>query len=206
MKHCAHTAALRTTIAAHLARFERRARSDAARYAAVAIVLAPVDGQSCYLFTQRSLELRRGAGQYALPGGTIDAGETAEQAARRELHEELGIELPAASVLGALDDIVTLSGFVMTPIVVWSDAALEITPNPGEVHEAWQVPVAELDRPDAPRFVDGDDPDKPVLRMPVRGEWINPPTAAVLYQFREVALHGRTVRLDGIGHPTWTAR
>ena len=108
-------------------------------------------------------------------------------------------------MLGALDDIVTLTGFAMTPVVLWSDAAVEPVPDPAEVHAAWLMPVQELDHPQAPRRVPGADPDRPVLRMPVRGEWINPPTAAALYQFREVCLHGREVRVDHIGHPDWTS-
>lgn len=192
-------------IAGNLARFERRA-SAASRRAAVAIVVAPIDGEACYLFTQRAWTLRRGAGQFALPGGVVDGDETIEQTARRELHEELGIALEAEAVVGALDDIVTLTGFAMTPVVLWSDLEVQPVADPGEVHEAWLVPVAELDHPEAPRQVEGADPDRPVLRMPVRGEWINPPTAAALYQFREVCLHGRAVRVDTIGHPSWTAR
>jgi 8-oxo-dGTP pyrophosphatase MutT (NUDIX family) len=197
---------LRATIRANLARFERHGSAAAVRRAAVAIVLSPCDDTICYLFTQRSLELRRGAGQYALPGGVLDDGETVADAARRELYEELGIELGPDAVLGLLDDILTLTGFAMTPVVMWSDTPVQPVPNPAEVHEAWLVPVDELDHPEAPRRVAGSDPDRPVLRMPVRGEWINPPTAAALYQFREVCLRGRTVRIDDVGHPEWTAR
>jgi 8-oxo-dGTP pyrophosphatase MutT (NUDIX family) len=201
-----HDDALRDRVRENLGRFDRRSHDDAARRAAVAIVLVPADGECCYLFTQRSWELRRGAGQYALPGGALDEGETLADAARRELHEELGVELGPESVLGALDDIVTLTGFTMTPVVLWSHRPVELRPNAFEVHEAWLVPVAELDHPEAPRRSPGADPERPLLHMPVRGEWINPPTAAALYQFREVCLHGRIVRLDDVGHPQWTAR
>src|SRR4051812_9623686 len=152
-----HTTALREAIESNLAHFERRA-ARAGRRAAVAIVLAPVDGAACYLFTQRSWELRRGAGQYALPGGALDEGEHVADAARRELHEELGIDLPASAVLGALDDIVTLTGFAMTPVVMWSDRPLTVVPDPTEVHAAWLVPVGELDHPEAPRPATRTDP------------------------------------------------
>ena len=71
---------------------------------------------------------------------------------------------------------------------------------------AWRLPIAQLDRPDTPRFVSHPDGGAPILQMRARHGWINAPTAAWLYQFREVALHGRASRIDDIGQPTWTAR
>ena len=70
------------------------------------------------LLTRRALTLRRHAGQWALPGGRLDPGETPEQTALRELEEEVGLALPEAAVLGCLDDFTTRSGFVMTPVVL----------------------------------------------------------------------------------------
>jgi len=79
-------------------------------------------------------------------------------------------------------------------------------PAPDEVHEAWLVPLAELDDPAAPRVVAHPRGGPAILRMPVRGEWINPPTAAFLLQLRDVALHGRATRVHDVGQPDWTAR
>jgi 8-oxo-dGTP pyrophosphatase MutT (NUDIX family) len=202
-----HGPAQRRRIVHNLTAFDRRAiHDDTVRRAAVAIVLAPVDGIIHYVFTQRSYALRRGAGQYALPGGNVDPGESIIETALRELHEELGVTLDASSLLGMLDDFETRGGHVVTPVVLWSDGALELAINPGEVEAAWLVPVAELDHPEAPRRIAPANGGRPVLRVPVRGEWINPPTAAWLLQFRDVALHGRATRVADVGQPDWTAR
>src|SRR5690606_3256620 len=72
--------------------------------------------QAALLLTRRAGTLRSHAGQWALPGGRIDPGESAEQAALRELHEEVDLHLDESAVLGRLDDYVTRSGFVITPI------------------------------------------------------------------------------------------
>lgn len=176
------------------------------RCAAVAIVLAADGPSATYAITRRAMTLRRGAGNFALPGGNFDPGEDAIAAAIRETSEELGVSLPREAALGLLDDFATLGGHIVTPVVLWSDDVLTLTPNPAEVHEAWQIPVSELDHPEAPRRAAQADNGAQILQMFVRGHWINPPTAAMLYQFREVALHGRHVRVSEIGQPSWTAR
>ena len=201
-------ARLRASIIANLASFTRiPADPPGARRAAVAITLAPLGAGTGYVFTQRSYALRRGAGQYALPGGNLEPGETALAAALRELREELGIDLPATAALGMLDDFITRGGHVVTPIVLWSETVPVLIPCPTEVHAAWLLPLEALDRPDVPRWRPGEPGGTPILKMPVvAGKWVNPPTAALLYQFREVALHGRPTRVAAVGQPEWTAR
>src|SRR5450631_1542036 len=139
------------------------------------------------LLTRRPGHMRRHAGQWALPGGRIDSGETAEQAALRELQEEVGLEFGPDALLGRLDDYATRSGFVITPLVLWAGAALEIRPAPEEVASAHRIPLSEFLREDAPLL---DPPHEaggqPVLRMPLADHWIAAPTAAMIYQFREV--------------------
>ena len=104
-----------------------RTPPEGGRPAAVALVLLPDDeGRACFVLTRRAARLSAHAGQWALPGGRLDPGETAEEAARRELHEEVGLDLGPDAVLGALDDYPTRSGFVITPVVLWAD-------NPGEL-------------------------------------------------------------------------
>ncbi len=204
-RYLANNTQLRHRISHNLNAFDRR-RADASRRASVAVLLAPVQGVMHYVMSQRALTLRRGAGQYALPGGGIEDGESAVEAALREVHEELGVALAPDAVLGMLDDLVTRSGHVITPVVMWSDAPISMTPDPTEVQAAWLVPVAELDRFDAPRHSAHPEGGSEILRMPMRGEWINPPTAAVLLQFRDLALHARPTRVHNVGQPTWTAR
>jgi 8-oxo-dGTP pyrophosphatase MutT (NUDIX family) len=197
---------LRARIVANLETFERRAvPGEGLRRAAVAILLSPLDGEITYVLTRRALTLRSGAGNYALPGGHFEPGEDAVAAAIRETAEEMGVQTRPEQALGLLDDFVTLGGHAVTPVVLWSQTPLTLAPDPSEVHEAWRPPISELDHPDSPQS-EVNPHGAPILKMFARGQWINPPTAAILYQFREVALHGRATRVIGIGQPSWTAR
>ena len=153
------------------------------------------------LLTRRSLALRNHAGQWALPGGRIDAGETPEQAALRELGEEVHLELSPDAVLGRLDDYATRSGFVITPVVVWAGAARTLVANPAEVQSIHRIPIREFMRDDAPMLSPSADPARPVLRMPVGDHWIAAPTAAVIYQFRELCIEGRATRVAHFEQP-----
>lgn len=197
---------LRARIAANLAGFERREVSgEGLRHAAVAILVSPYRGKPTFVLTRRALTMRRNAGNYALPGGNIEPGEDVVAAAARESCEELGVTVGPDAALGLLDDFVTLGGHRVTPVVLWSDAPLRLAIDPVEVHKAWRISLAELDHRDSPRRLAHEGGPDPILQMRLRGGWVNAPTAAWLFQFREVALHGRTVRLDGVGQPSWTA-
>ncbi len=198
---------VRDRIAANLAAFPRRALATAGlRHAAVAILLSPRDGELTYVLTRRALTLRRNAGNYALPGGNLEPGEDAVAGALRETAEELGVHLARDAVLGLLDDFQTLGGHVVTPVVLWSPDPIRLDPDPVEVGRAWLEPVSGLDHPDAPMREAAPGGGEPILRMAADNTWVNPPTAAWLYQFREVALHGRPVRVATVGQPDWTAR
>ncbi len=201
-----YTLALRDRIVANCAQFDRRVIEAAPRRAATAIALVDHGGEAGYLFIRRALTMRRNPGQYALPGGRAEPGESVSETARRELAEELGVDLGPETVIGILDDLPTRAGGVVTPVLLWAGRAVTMTLDPDEVHDAWVRPISELDHPEAPRRVTLDGVEGEVLRMPVGGEWINPPTAAMLYQFREVGLHGRTVRVHDVASPLWTAK
>ena len=200
--------ALRTRAEKHLAAFERRAVPiDGRRPAAVAVVLLPDDrGRACFLMTRRAKTLRAHAGQWALPGGRIDVGESPEAAVRRELLEETGLALDAESVLGLLDDYPTRSGFVITPLIMWSDDPGRLAPNPGEVAAVYRVPLADLNKPDVPRLISIPESERPVIQLPLLGSLIHAPTAAIVYQMREVVLHGRATRVDHLEQPVWAWR
>ena len=191
------------------------------RHAAVALVLveagfgAEVPGlprhetwshAAALLLTRRAAALRAHAGQWALPGGRIDEGETPEQAALRELHEEVALDLPTEAVLGRLDDYATRSGYVITPVLVWAGAARGLQPNPHEVASIHRVPAAELLRADAPILNQVRGAPHPVLRMPLGSAWIAAPTAAFLYQFREWLLCGRATRVAHFDQPHFAWR
>ena len=196
---------MRDAVSFRLDAFPRHAIvPDGHRPAAVAVALC-IDGDSgaSFLLTRRASRLRAHAGQWALPGGRIDRGESAADAARRELQEGLGLETGPASVLGQLDDYETRSGYVITPVVLWLGETPVLQPSADEVAEAYCVPLAELDRPDAPRFISIPESERPVVQMPLMGTLIHAPTAAVLYQLREVVLHGRTTRVDHLEQPVW---
>jgi len=163
------------------------------------------------LLTRRPRTMRRHAGQWALPGGRLDEGETTIEGALRELHEEVGLHLPASRVLGVLDDFATRSGFVMTPVVVWGGSAVHLVPQPEEVASIHRIPLTELLRSDAPILRQSDAPvaersGSPMLRMPIGSDYIAAPTAALLYQFRELCLAGRATRVAHFEQPYFAWR
>ncbi len=194
-------------VRSNLARFaaERlEAPLEGRRPAAVAVALIR-DGRSrpCFVLTRRAAKLRRHAGQWALPGGRLDAGETPEGAALRELREEVCLELAPEAVLGRLDDYPTRSGFVITPVVVWTGEEAELRPDPTEVAKVYRVPIADLDKPGVPRLRRIPESDRPVISIPLVGTYIHAPTAAILYQLREVALSGRSTRVHHFEQPVF---
>jgi 8-oxo-dGTP pyrophosphatase MutT (NUDIX family) len=165
-----------------------------------------VAGGAAFLLCRRPSKMRRHAGQWALPGGRLDAGETPLDAALRELDEELGLQLRPDSVVGWLDDYVTRSGFVVSPVVLWcgEDAVLE--PDPGEVLAVYRIGLQALDDAE-PRLIPIPESDRPVLQLPLGNDLIHAPTGAMLFQFREVALRGRAgQRVDHVEEPVFAWR
>lgn len=199
---------LRARLARNLAAFEARAdvRDDLVR-AAVAVTLVDDDaGHACFVLTRRAARLANHGGQWALPGGRMDGDETPVEAALRELREEVGLACGADAVLGLLDDYPTRSGFVITPVVVWGGPARRLEPDPREVASVHRVPIAHLDRPGVPRLRRIPQSERPVISIPLVGTHIHAPTAAVVYQFREVALHGRPTRVAHFEQPVFAWR
>jgi 8-oxo-dGTP pyrophosphatase MutT (NUDIX family) len=203
-------AALRSTIADRLGRFDRQHRDDGGelKRAAVAVVVveSELPGEAAFLLTKRTPRLRAHGGQWALPGGRLDPGETIEQAALRELEEELGVAAVPGDILGILDDYPTRSGYLIAPVVVWIPGGVTVIPNPTEVAEAYRIRCAELFREGSPEIVAIEESDRPIIRLPLPVATVNAPTAAVLYQFREVALAGRQTRVDHFEQPVFAWR
>lgn len=164
------------------------------------------NGAPALILTRRSANLRKHAGQWAFPGGRLDPGETVVETALREMHEEVNVAIDESQVLGRLDDFVTRSGFVMSPIVVWGGAGLETEPNPDEVASIHRIPLSEFLREDAPMLSSMSGSEHPVLRMPVGSDHIAAPTAALIYQFREVCLLGRGTRVAHYEQPSFAWR
>jgi 8-oxo-dGTP pyrophosphatase MutT (NUDIX family) len=162
--------------------------------------------KAALLLTRRSAKLRNHPGQWAFPGGRLDAGESVIDCALREMSEEVGVHINADQVLGRLDDFVTRSGFVISPVVVWAGAAEETDLNEHEVASIHRIPLTEFLRRDAPKLDVVDHSNQPVLRMPVGDDSIAAPTAAMIYQFREVCLLGRSTRVAHFEQPEFAWR
>lgn len=218
MSHLQCNDELRHDIMANLRHFPFQSGelSDGKRAAAVAITLVHVahkpdvysipfaaggEDHAAVLLTRRSVKLKKHAGQWALPGGRMDAGETPEETALRELAEEVGLKLSAEQVIGRLDDYTTRSGFTIKPVVVWGGCVTDLRANPDEVQSIHRIPLAELMREDAPILHSIPESEHPVLLMPIGESWIAAPTAAMLYQFREVCILGKQTRVAHFEQP-----
>jgi 8-oxo-dGTP pyrophosphatase MutT (NUDIX family) len=195
----------RDVAAARIAGFPRRAvdRPDL-RHAGVAVCVTEDDGRWCLLVTRRAAGLRAHAGQWALPGGRIEPGESAVDGALRELREEVGLDLGPDAVLGLLDDYVTRSGYVMTPVVCWAGATGELTAAEAEVAAIHHVPLTDLDVP--PRFISIPESAAPVVQLPLLGGLVHAPTAAIVHQFCQVACRGIPTRVAHLEQPVFAWR
>jgi 8-oxo-dGTP pyrophosphatase MutT (NUDIX family) len=200
--------ATRRNIAERCAAFARLPAGEpqpGLKRAAVAIALveaAQATSGTALLLTLRAAGLRAHRGQWALPGGRCDAGETAIEAALRELREELGLQTGPDDVLGLLDDYPTRSGYLITPVVVWAEGCGAISPNPDEVASVHRIALDDIERADAFDFVAIPESDRRVIRFRHQGRFIHAPTAALIYQFREV-LEGRATRVVELEQPVF---
>ena len=195
----------RDAIAARVAGFERVPISRTGlRAASVAVCVVLREDVPCLLITRRAAGLRRHAGQWALPGGSREPGESVEDAALRELREETGVEVCAGEVLGVLDDYATRSGFLITPVVVWGGPVGTLTKQAAEVARIHVIPLADFDRP--PELLRIPESPALVLRLALLGGYVYAPTAAIIHQFCQLALRGLTTRVAHFEQPVFAWR
>lgn len=162
-----------------------------------------VAGGAAFLLCRRPSRMNRHAGQWALPGGRLDPGETPLDAALREVDEEIGLALDATSVIGWLDDYPTRSGYVISPVVLWGGADPLLRPSPDEVLALYRIGIHAL-RDGVPRQIAIPESDRPVIQLPLGNDLIHAPTGAVLYQFRQVAVLGQAnTRVDHLEQPVF---
>ena len=169
---------------------------------AIALTAAGKADETALLLTRRASGLRAHRAQWALPGGRCDAGETQVQSALRELREELGLDLRDDAVLGLLDDYPTRSGYLITPVVVWAAGEGAVVPNPQEVASVHRIPLGTIEHEKAFDFIAIPESARRVVRFHWDERLIHAPTAAVIYQFREV-LAGRDTRVADLEQPVF---
>lgn len=162
-------------------------RSDAcfapAEVRPAAVLIAVTDrAEPGVLLIRRPEGLRAHPGQVAFPGGKLDPGEDAVAASLREAHEELGINPSEARVIGATDAFVTATGYHVTPVLALVPPDLAILPNPAEVAEWFEAPLAFLLDPANHRHKVGEikGRTRPYLEIAWRGHRIWGVTAAII--------------------------
>jgi 8-oxo-dGTP pyrophosphatase MutT (NUDIX family) len=200
---------LRAALSARCAAFPRIAHEgEGLKRAAVALTLVAADdgsGEAAFLLTRRAAELRAHGGQWALPGGRCDPGESFEQTALRELEEELGLAPPPQNVLGLLDDYPTRSGYAITPVVAWLDDAAALRPNPQEVASTHFVRLDHIQGDEAIEFESIPESPRPLIRVVIGEHHIHAPTAAMIYQLRELVAD-RVTRVSHLEQPVFAWR
>jgi 8-oxo-dGTP pyrophosphatase MutT (NUDIX family) len=104
------------------------------------------------VFISRAEDLRAHSGQVSFPGGAADEGEALVDAARREMEEEVGVPAKSVELIGRLDDLITMSGYVVAPFVGIIPPNFPYVPQESEVREVFEVPVSALLDPSNPQI------------------------------------------------------
>ena len=118
---------------------------DAASTPAAVLIPLIIRQELTVLFTQRTAQLKNHSGQVSFPGGRAEPGDaSAEFTALRETEEEIGLAMKRVEVLARLPDYRTRTGFRVTPVIGLVAPPLELAPDPREVAEVFEVPLAFL--------------------------------------------------------------
>jgi 8-oxo-dGTP pyrophosphatase MutT (NUDIX family) len=165
--------------------------------AAVLVPLLKTEEGWSVLYTRRTESVETHRGQVSFPGGRIEPGETAAQAALREAEEELGVRPGDVTVLGQMDSLLTVTQYEVAPIVATIPWPYSLALQPGEVAAVFHVPVAWLSKPEnlEQRWRDpvGEGPATPVYYFrSYRGEIIWGATARITLDLLDLLEEGRT--------------
>ncbi len=127
----------------------RRADADARPLVAASVLVLLERGPAWrVVLTKRTTNVDLHKGEVSFAGGMRDPGDTDSRAtALREAHEEIGLDPAHVTVLGEIDELVTVTGFVVTPVVATVDPDRPFRPNPGEVERVLRVPLEHLRDP-----------------------------------------------------------
>lgn len=173
---------------ARLAGYEPRRRHAPDKMpAAVLVPLLHVRGHDRVLLIVRSFDVEHHKGQISFPGGAVHAADADPQTtALRETWEEVGVRPEGVEIIGQLDDMITISNFVVTPFVgVLTEAPYDYAPSPVEVAEVIEPPIAHLLDPANMVWEEREAGSRP-LRSPAylfQGHRIWGATARMLHEF-----------------------
>ncbi len=161
-------------------------QTDRIQPAAVLLPLMAGDDGLEVLLTRRSADLRQHAGQISFPGGRIDSTDASpEAAALREAQEEVGLPPSRVEVLGSMRPYQTGTGYLVHPVVGFVEEAVRLRPNPAEVDEIFQVPLAFFLNPanHHPHVIEREGRTYHLHAMPYKDYYIWGATAAILLEF-----------------------
>ncbi len=168
------------------------------RAAAVLIpVIAHADGATV-LLTRRADTLASHTGQVAFPGGRLEPGETAVDAALREAMEEVSLDPGTVEVLGLSETYETVTGFLVTPVVGWIEAPPTLLADPGEVAEMFEAPwdfLMDAANHRRESFRPQEGPERWFWAMPWRDRYIWGATAGIIRALR-ARLYGEDVQSE----------